>query len=148
MKCKTTHHCPSISTSVPEYTPTRRLFLSLHSRVLRRLPNLNQSSYTQVRAWSRRVGGCTRISRSVRSLILPETLSWSYSTSSQEIYEFRKSLSVALRATINFVPLTIRASLTSCLLYMYLDLWILEGCKFRLRNSTTKGTRFISRGGL
>jgi hypothetical protein len=116
-----------------------QIFRSECERVLYSDIDLSRSSYTQVRAWSKRVGGCTRISSAVRSLILPETLSWSYLTSSQEIYNFRKSLSFALRATINLTALTIRASPTSCLSHAYLDLWMFEGCKFRLRKLHNEG---------
>src|ERR1700733_7944958 len=116
-----------------------QIFRSECERVLYSDINLSRSSYTQVRAWSKRVGGSTRLSRAVHSLILPETLSWSYSTSSQEIYEFRKSVSVALRAT---TALTIHASPTSCLSHTYLDLCMFEGCKFRLCKLHDEGNSF------
>jgi hypothetical protein len=97
------------SASPPIYTPNidpsalstlctvSQIFRSKFERALYPDIDLTRSSYTQVRARSKRVGECTRFSREVRTLILPERLSWSYSTSSQEIYEFRKSVSVASR---------------------------------------------------
>jgi hypothetical protein len=75
----------------------------------------------------------------VRSLILPETLPWTYLTSSWEIYKFRESVSIALKAITNLTALTIRPKPYSYRFHAYLDLWMLEGCKFRLRTLHNEG---------
>lgn len=105
--------------------------------------DLRQRTYAQIRSWAETIRGTDnddrRLARLVRTLTLPETLKWRYKTSSWEVMEFRKVLAGALKAMPNLAELNIVAQEGMSRGNPYLNLWMLEGCSFRLRKFHNEG---------
>ena len=122
--------------NLPSLLTLSTLSHTLHfesQRIIYASIDLRQRTYAQIRLWAETIAGDSRLARLVRTLVLPETIKWTYKISSWEVMEFRKILAGALKAVPNLVELTIVSQQGMRRGNPYLGLWMLEGCPFRLK---------------